>query len=184
MADYYLKLEDLSVGYGGKPLLSDINIEIDKGEIVTLIGPNGAGKSTILKSISRQLKLLGGKVFLMEESVQDLSWRALSKKMAVVLTERMRPELMTCRDVVATGRYPYTGKFGVLSEADRRIVRESMELVHIEELADRDFMQTSDGQKQRVMLARAICHECEHLHGHLYVERVEGELMDVEEEED
>jgi iron complex transport system ATP-binding protein len=98
MADYYLKLEDLSVGYGGKPLLSDINIEIDKGEIMALIGPNGAGKSTILKSISRQLKLLGGKVFLMEENVQDLSWRALSKKMAVVLTERLRPELMTCRE--------------------------------------------------------------------------------------
>lgn len=161
MADYYLKLEDLSVGYGGKPLLSDINIEIDKGEIMALIGPNGAGKSTILKSISRQLKLLGGKVFLMEENVQDLSWRALSKKMAVVLTERLRPELMTCRDVVATGRYPYTGRLGILSAADERKVEEAMEAVHAENLGGRDFQAISDGQRQRVLLARAICQEPE-----------------------
>ena len=77
----------------------------------------------------------------------------------MVLTERVRPEMMTCKDVVATGRYPYTGKFGVLSEDDWAIVQESMELVHIEELADRDFSKTSDGQKQRVMLARALCQQ-------------------------
>lgn len=161
MADYYLKLEDLSVGYGGKPLLADINIEIDRGEIVTLIGPNGAGKSTILKSISRQLKVLGGKVLMEERSVRDLSYRALSKKMAVVLTERLRPELMTCRDVVATGRYPYTGRLGILSAADERKVEEAMEAVHAGNLGSRDFQAVSDGQRQRVLLARAICQEPE-----------------------
>ena len=65
MADYYFKMDDMAVGYQGKTLIHDINIGIDKGEIVTLIGPNGSGKSTILKSITKQLKLIGGKVFLM-----------------------------------------------------------------------------------------------------------------------
>lgn len=75
------------------------------------------------------------------------------------MTERLHTEMMTCEDVVATGRYPYTGKFGILSKADEAIVRESMEQVHILEIGDRDFTKISDGQRQRVMLARAICQE-------------------------
>jgi len=85
----------------------------------------------------------------------------LSQKMAVVLTDKLRTELMTCEDVVATGRYPYTGRFGVLTEADHQVVREAMELVHVTELRDMDFAHISDGQRQRVMLARAICQEPE-----------------------
>ncbi len=161
MADYFVKLKNLTVGYGGKPLLSDMNVAIRKGEIVTLIGPNGAGKSTILKSISRQLKLLGGSVLVEEKSIHELSYKALSRKMAVVLTERMKPELMTCHDVVATGRYPYTGRLGILTEADERKVEEAMEAVHAGELGERDFQAISDGQRQRVLLARAICQEPE-----------------------
>ncbi len=159
MEEFYFYTEGLTVGYQGVPLIKNIEIRLKKGEILTLIGPNGAGKTTILKSIIRQLAPLGGMVHLDGKEIQGLSGKELSKKLSVVLTERVRPELMTCEDVVATGRYPYTGKFGVLSEEDRRIVRESMELVHIEELVDRDFARTSDGQKQRVMLARAICQE-------------------------
>lgn len=159
MEEFYFYTEGLTVGYQGVPLIKNIEIRLKKGEILTLIGPNGAGKTTILKSIIRQLEPLGGVVHLDGQEIRGLSGKELSKKLSVVLTERVRPELMTCEDVVATGRYPYTGKFGVLSEEDRRIVRESMELVHIEELMDRDFTRTSDGQKQRVMLARAICQE-------------------------
>lgn len=159
MEQYYFYTEGLTVGYHGVPLIKNIRIGLKKGEILTLIGPNGAGKTTILRSIIRQLEPIGGVVFLDGKKTEELSGKELSKKMSVVLTERVRPELMTCEDMVATGRYPYTGKFGVLSEDDRRVVRESMELVHIKELADRDFMKTSDGQKQRVMLARAICQE-------------------------
>ena len=161
MEEFYFYTEGLTVGYEGVPLIKNIEIRLKRGELLTLIGPNGAGKTTILKSIIRQLAPLEGMVYLDGKKMRELSGKELSKKLSVVLTGRVRPELMTCEDVVATGRYPYTGKFGVLSEADRRIVRESMELVHIEELADRDFTQTSDGQKQRVMLARAICQEPE-----------------------
>ena len=153
----YLYTEGLSVGYGGVPLIRDITLGLKKGEILTLIGPNGAGKTTILKSLIRQLAPLGGAVFLDGRETGAISGKEWSRKLSVVLTDRVRTELMTCEDVVATGRYPYTGRFGVLSKEDQRIVREAMELVHIAELSDRDFMQTSDGQKQRVMLARAIC---------------------------
>lgn len=157
--EFYFYTEGFTVGYHGVPLIKNIEIRLKKGEILTLIGPNGAGKTTILKSIIRQLAPIGGVVYLDGSNMHELSGRELSKKMSVVLTERVRPEMMTCKDVVATGRYPYTGKFGVLSRDDHRIVMESMELVHIAELADRDFSKTSDGQKQRVMLARAICQE-------------------------
>lgn len=159
MEEFYFYTEGLTVGYHGVPLIKNIEIRLKKGEILTLIGPNGAGKTTILKSIIRQLAPVGGTVWLDGSEIHSMTGKELSQKMSVVLTERVRPELMTCRDVVATGRYPYTGKFGVLSEKDHRIVKEAMELVHIAELADRDFTKTSDGQKQRVMLARAICQE-------------------------
>ena len=157
MEEFYFYTRGLTVGYHGVPLIKDIELCLKKGEIMTLIGPNGAGKTTILKSIIRQLKPLGGVACLDGSSMEKLTGKELSQKLSVVLTERVRPEMMTCKDVVATGRYPYTGKFGILSEKDWAIVQESMELVHIEELAERDFSKTSDGQKQRVMLARALC---------------------------
>ena len=161
MAEYYVKLEQLSVGYQGKAIIKDINVGVEKGEIVTLIGPNGAGKSTILKSITRQLALIGGNVYFDEKKLQHYSYQDLSKKLAVVLTDRMRPELMTCHDVVATGRYPYTGRLGILSVEDENKVEEAMRAVHAEELGGRDFNAISDGQRQRVLLARAICQEPE-----------------------
>ena len=159
MEEFYFYTKGLTVGYHGVPLIKDIELSVKKGEILTLIGPNGAGKTTILKNIIRQLKPLGGVAVLDGSNMEELSGRELSKKLSVVLTERVRPEMMNCRDVVSTGRYPYTGKFGVLSEEDWKIVDESMRLVHIEELAERDFTKTSDGQKKRVMLARALCQQ-------------------------
>ncbi|MCI6120973.1 ABC transporter ATP-binding protein [Bariatricus sp. SGI.161] len=159
MADYYFQMQNMTVGYNGKPLIHDINIGIDQGEIVTLIGPNGSGKSTILKSITRQLKLIGGKVFFDNSFLQALSYKELSTRMAVVLTERMKPELMTCHDIVATGRYPYTGRLGILTREDEEKVDKAMEAVHAQELGGRDFNAISDGQRQRILLARAICQE-------------------------
>ena len=161
MAESYLSTSNLAVGYQGKALISDICLDIKKGEIVTLIGPNGAGKSTILKSITRQLKLISGGVKIQSEDLNQISYKALSTKMAVVLTERMKPELMTCHDIVATGRYPYTGKLGILTREDEDKVDRAMEAVHAQDLGNRDFNAISDGQRQRVLLARAICQEPE-----------------------
>ena len=120
MADFYFQTKDLSVGYDGKPLIRDISIGIEKGEIVTLIGPNGSGKSTILKSIARQLKTIAGTVLIEKNDLKSLSYRETAQKMAVVLTERIKAELMTCWDVAATGRYPYTGRLGILTREDKQ----------------------------------------------------------------
>lgn len=124
-----------------------------------MIGPNGSGKSTILKSITRQLQLISGTVYLAGKNLSKLAHKELSTQMAVVLTDRMKPELMTCHDVVATGRYPYTGRLGILTKEDEKKVEECMALVHASELGPRDFNAISDGQRQRVLLARAICQE-------------------------
>lgn len=158
---YYFETRDLTVGYHGKPLIKNISIGIEKGEIVTLIGPNGSGKSTILKSITKHLKNIGGTVFIGKEELENLSYRDLSKKVAVVLTERIKTELMTCREVVASGRYPYTNRMGMLTEKDEEIIQEAMEKVHAIDLAEKDFTAISDGQRQRILLARAICQQPE-----------------------
>lgn len=161
MQNYYFHAKKLCVGYDGKPLIKDMEITLPQGEILTLIGPNGAGKSTVLKSIAGQLRLLGGTVYLKEEDLSEMKAGRLAKRMSVVFTEKLRAEMKNCRDVVATGRYPYTGWFGVLSKEDERIVDEVMELTHITEIRGQEFDRISDGQRQRVMLARAICQEPE-----------------------
>lgn len=161
MEHYYFRAEKMCVGYHGKPLIKDMEFVLPKGEILTLIGPNGSGKSTVLKSIAGQLKLLGGTAFLGNDMIPEMKREALAKKMSVVLTEKIKTELMTCEEVVETGRYPYTGQFGILSKEDKRVVKETMELVHITDIRERDFNMISDGQRQRVMLARAICQEPE-----------------------
>ena len=138
-----------------------MEIGLKKGEILTLLGPNGAGKSTILKSMAGQLALIAGTIRLDGEELRRMSGTELSRKMAVVMTKRLRSELMTCEDVVATGRYPYTGRFGILSREDHAAVERAMELVRVTEIRDLDFDRISDGQRQRVMLARAICQEPE-----------------------
>lgn len=130
----YFKTEDLAVGYDGQVLIHDISIQIEKGTILTLIGPNGAWKSTILKSITRHLTKLGGMVYIGGREVYAWSAREMARQVAVVLTDRIRPELMTCGEVVAMGRYPYTNALGKLTETDKRIVRQALERVHALEL--------------------------------------------------
>ncbi len=161
MNEYYFRTEDLAVGYNGQTLIHDIAISIKAGEILTLIGPNGSGKSTILKSITKHLSTIRGDSFIADASVSAMSYKELSRKLAVVLTERIRGELLTCYDVVATGRYPYTSTLGLLSKEDREKVYRAMERVHARELAEKDFAAISDGQRQRILLARAICQEPE-----------------------
>lgn len=161
MEPAFFLTQGLTVGYRGTPLIQDVEIRLNRGEILSLIGPNGAGKTTILKHIIRQMEPIRGTVVLSGRDIAGIPGQDLAKQLSVLLTDRVRPELMTCEDVVSAGRYPYTGKFGVLSAEDRRVVRETMELLSITALAGRNFLRTSDGQKQRVMLARALCQEPE-----------------------
>ena len=156
-----LQTENLAVGYNGKALIRDICLSLHSGEIMTLIGPNGAGKSTILKTIIQQLALVQGTVYLNGRDMARLTEREISRRMSVLMTSHIHPELMTCEDVVATGRYPYTGRLGILTREDREKVAQCLELVHASALADQDFSRISDGQRQRVLLARALCQEPE-----------------------
>ena len=157
----YFQTEQLVVGYNGRPIVRDVEVSIEKGRILTLIGPNGSGKSTILKSITKQLKPIGGAIYIDGDATGDIGKREMSRKTAVVLTERPKPELMTCEDVVAVGRYPYTGMLGILSEKDKEKIRGALSAVNALDIKDRSFSEVSDGQLQRIMLARAICQEPE-----------------------
>ena len=159
--DYYFNTENLAVGYEGNILIHYINVNLEEGKILTLIGPNGAGKSTILKSITRQLETIRGTVYINAQELTTWAPKEMAKQVAVVLTDRIRPELMTCAEVVAMGRYPYTNLFGKLTQKDTKAVQEALERVHALNLAEQDFATLSDGQRQRIMLARAICQEPE-----------------------
>ena len=134
MGEGYLRTEDLSVGYDRRALIRDICLDIRKGEIIVLAGPNGSGKSTILKSLTRQLSLVSGSVALDGKDLERMNGKMLSKKLAVVLTQQTRPELMTCYEMVAAGRYPHTGYLGILTEEDRQKVEEALRIVHAGEL--------------------------------------------------
>lgn len=153
--------KNVSVGYGRRIVVDGIELEIPRGEILSLIGPNGAGKSTVLRSVGGQLALLGGSVEVDGRSLQSMGEKERARKMSVLLTERIHPELMTCREVAAAGRYPFTGRMGRLTPEDEQKVEEAMALLKVTAIGDRDFEEVSDGQRQRVLLARAICQEPE-----------------------
>ena len=161
MSDYYFSTTELTVGYDGKPLIKDITVNVNRGEILSVIGPNGAGKSTVLKSIAKQLETIGGTVYLDKTDLNTVSGSELSKKMAVLFTDKIKGEMMSCYEVVAAGRYPFTGKFGLLSGTDKKIVEETMQTAGVYELKDTDYSKLSDGQKQRVLLAKVLCQEPE-----------------------
>ena len=115
--DEQLTMRDLTVGYDRIPLIKNINLGVRPGEILTLIGPNGSGKSTILKTITKQLKTIGGSVFLGKESMRELTDSEISRHLSMVMTERIHTELLSGRDVVATGRYLTRG--GLVSSHNR-----------------------------------------------------------------
>ena len=156
-----IRTERLDSGYGHKVIVGGAEIMVRPREIVALIGPNGAGKSTVLKTIAGQLEPVAGTIYICGRERSSYSITEIAKKQAVMLTERKPAEKMTCEEVISLGRYPYTGRLGILSDIDKRIVRETMDLVHVTELADRSYDHISDGQRQRVLLARAICQEPE-----------------------
>ncbi len=153
-----LETRDLAIGYDND-LISDISITVTPGKIVTLIGPNGSGKSTILRTVCGLLKKRGGVIFLDRTDTAALSGKEVAKKISVVMTNRIDPELMTCREVIENARYPYTGMFGNLTEEDKKKVDEAIDATQTRDIADVPFTNISDGQRQRVMLARSICQD-------------------------
>ena len=157
----FCETNDLAIGYGKAPLAEAIAVGVPRGKTLTLIGPNGAGKSTLLKTLAGQLAPVGGTVLLDGQDLTSYTGSARAQKLALMLPHTRRTELTTCFEFAAAGRIPYTGRLGILSDADRQQVHAALELVGTEHLADRDFNCISDGQRQRILLARAICQQPE-----------------------
>ena len=161
MNDFFCETQNLAIGYGKAPLAEAIALGVRRGQILTLIGPNGAGKSTLLKTLAGQLAPLGGTVLLGGQDLAAYTGTARAQRLALILPHTRRTELTTCFEFAAAGRIPYTGRLGILSEADKQAVRDALALVGASHLADRDFNCISDGQRQRILLARAICQQPE-----------------------
>lgn len=151
-----LKTSSLSIGYDSKTIASDINVTLSAGDIIALVGPNGAGKSTLFKTFSTHIKPVGGKIELFGKDLMSYSPKERAKLLGIVLTERPDDMFLKVFDVVAAGRYPYTGMFGKLNENDEKEIKASLELVGVNHLANRVFNTLSDGEKQKVMIAKAI----------------------------
>ena len=160
-----LQLKGLTTGYTAKSkrtvVTAGINAELYKGELVCLIGPNGAGKSTLMRTISGSQKPLEGEVFLEGTDIYGIPPRQLAKKLSLVLTERVNAGMLSAYEVVALGRYPHTSWSGKLSSRDHEIIQEAIAMAGATELAERSLSELSDGERQKIMVARAFAQEPE-----------------------
>ncbi len=158
-----LSAHNISVGYRNGKLFtvvqSNISLELIEGELVTLIGPNGSGKSTLLKALSGINEPLSGEIVLDGKRLTDISTQERSRMIALVLTEKVMNNFLRVEDLVALGRYPYSGWTGRLSTADKAKVEEAITLCHLENLRYNTLDQLSDGERQRAMIAKAIAQD-------------------------
>jgi iron complex transport system ATP-binding protein len=164
MTEPVLVVDQASVGYGRpgrrpRVVLADVNAAAPAGRLTCLVGANGSGKSTLLRSLARFQPLLGGDVRVDGQSVRRCSARELARTLAVVLTDRVAPGQLRAYDVVSLGRYPHTGFAGRLGRADNAVVERSLEQAGASHLAGRVLSELSDGERQRVMIARALAQE-------------------------
>ncbi len=151
-----LETKCLSVGYGKKKVLEHVNFTVYSGQFVALLGPNGAGKTTLLRTLARLIDPLQGNVLIDGSDIRLYKSKKLAQKLAVVLTGHLARNLFSVEEFVALGRYPYTNFIGTLSDIDKKEVRKALRLVRAEHLAHRIIGTLSDGERQKVVLARAI----------------------------
>ena len=155
-----ITLEQLSVGYKGfPPVVSNINVEIKSGELTCLIGSNGIGKSTLLKTLTGFLPKLSGRLLLDGRDINMLSQRERAKYISIVLTYKSDVQNLSVTEMVGMGRMPYTGFWGKLNANDQTIVAEAIEMVGIEHLKNRMIQTLSDGERQKVMIAKALAQQ-------------------------
>lgn len=151
-----LRTEDLHIGYKDKAILPPINVSLKEGNLIALIGPNGAGKSTLFKTLTAHIKPLKGKIELFGKELTDYSSKEKARLIGLVLTERPDDMFLKVYDVVASGRCPYTDFFGKIGKDDENVIQESLDIVGINKLKDRYFNTLSDGEKQKVMIAKTL----------------------------
>ncbi len=149
-------LDNLVVGYGHHKVAGPMSVALHEGELCCLLGANGAGKSTLLRTLAAFQPALSGELLIDNRRLNDISPRELSTMVGVVLTERIRMAGITVRDMVAMGRSPYTNFWGRLTAEDDAIVEEAIHQVGIVELTHRQISTLSDGERQKVMVAKAL----------------------------
>lgn len=155
-----ITLSHLSVGYKvGHAVVSDINLTLQSGKLASLIGENGVGKSTLLKTLTGFLPKLEGSLLLAGKDISEFSQRALARQISIVLTQKPDVQNLTVEEIVGLGRSPYTGFFGKLHANDQQIVDESITAVGIEKLKNRMIQTLSDGERQKVMIAKALAQQ-------------------------
>ena len=146
----------LTVGYRGHRVVEDISLSLPCGRLVCLLGPNGAGKSTLLRTLCGFQPPIEGTVTISGSDITTMSAAEVARLVSVVLTDRPLTPSLTAAEMVGMGRAPYTGFWGRLSDDDRRLVSEAMQTVGIDSLATRRMGRLSDGERQKVMIAKAL----------------------------
>lgn len=158
-----LKTHSLKIGYrekdSEKVLQKNINISLEKGQIISLVGQNGVGKTTFIKTLSGLLEPLDGEVFFDSRNLKEIPKNLLATKFSVVLTEKPVSSNLTVKELVSLGRHPYSSWLGILSKDDQAAVEEAIDKTHINYISDKKLYQLSDGQLQKVMIARALAQE-------------------------
>ena len=155
-----ISLSQLSVGYTlSHPVISDINLELRSGQLVCLIGENGIGKSTLLKTLTGFLPKLRGSLLLGNRDIESFSQRELARQVSIVLTQKPDVQNLTIEEIIGLGRSPYTGFFGRLRAEDRKVVDDAIATMGIEKLRGRMIQTLSDGERQKVMIAKALAQE-------------------------
>jgi iron complex transport system ATP-binding protein len=163
MTEAHIETKSLEIGYDGRNnrtvVARNINLRLNPGELVCLLGPNGAGKSTLMRTLAGMQAPLGGQVMLDGKDIHRMDPRERARVLSVVLTERITVGLLDVYSLVSLGRYPYTGWNGKLNEQDHRVIQRSLQVVNAAEFANRQVLELSDGERQRVMMARALAQE-------------------------
>ncbi|RKY32899.1 MAG: ABC transporter [Candidatus Omnitrophota bacterium] len=154
-----LKVDGINCGYGKKPVLKNISFSVKEGEIVGIIGPNGSGKTTLAKVISRNLKPYSGYVYYKGKDIFKLHPILFSRQIAYLPSDFEIYFPYSVEEFVSMGRFPYTGRFGTLKKDDREAINESLHLLDIFNLKDRNVQELSEGEKQRVFLAQVIAQQ-------------------------
>lgn len=155
-----ISISHLSVGYSPSlPVISDINIEVKSGQLTCLIGENGIGKSTLLKTLAGFLPKMGGDLLLDNRDIHSFSQRELARQVSIVLTQKPDVQNLTTEEIIGLGRSPYTGFFGRLRADDRTVVDDAITAVGIEKLRGRMIQTLSDGERQKVMIAKALAQQ-------------------------
>lgn len=156
-----IKTISLECGYTGKSVLRNVDLDVRSGQLITVIGLNGSGKSTLLRTICGLQPALSGTVSIDDADLGDLTAQELSRKLSIVLTNPPTISNMKAWDMVAMGRYPYTGISGRLSEDDVTVVERAIDQLGIQELMTGELGELSDGERQKVMIARALAQDTE-----------------------